>query len=155
MTRLFLEELARIQERLQELFEPALLPAGYRGGEKDAGALPGGWSPPVDLVETEEAYLLCAELPGVRREDVNLRITGRSLELSGCSPPLPGGHQFLRMERSHGGFHRTFELGGPVDAERISARLTDGILTVSVPKRSEGQGAPASGEAAGGEGGEG
>jgi HSP20 family protein len=70
----------------------------------------------------------------MRREDVELRITGSILELAGGSRPLPEGHQFLRMERSHGRFHRTLDLGGPVDRENIEAHLRDGILTVTLPK---------------------
>lgn len=141
MTKPFLEEMARIQERLHVLFERALLPSGYSAEE----SIPGGWGPAVDLVETGDAYVLCAEVPGVRREDVDLRITGTVLELSGGSRPLPEGHQFLRMERSHGRFHRTLDLGGPVDRENIEAHLRDGILTVTLPKL------PPAGETRGGE----
>jgi len=126
-----LEELARLQRRVNRLFEHAL--AGSRPGGLEAEP-PGGWRPEVDVLETPESYQLFAELPGVEREDVRLDVSGRRMELSGCrrAPKLDG--RYDRMERSHGPFRRVFELGGAVDAERVEARLSDGVLRITLPK---------------------
>lgn len=151
-SRLYLDEMARIQEKLQGLFERALLPSGYPGQD---GTL-GSWSPPVDLVDTGEAYRLDAELPGASRDDVELSIQGQTLELSG-RVPLPGdggagddtaardgqdeggsGRSFLRMERHYGPFRRVFQLDAAVDSEAVSAELQQGVLTVTIPKRAAG-----------------
>lgn len=132
LKKIYLEELARIQERINSLFEQALLPADYEDPE---GGLPGTWAPAVDIIETEDAYLLYAELPGVRREDIQLQVRDRRLELSGRRLNLGENRNFLRMERSYGPFRRTFELAAPVDSEGISAGFQQGILRVHVPKR--------------------
>lgn len=131
LKKVYLEELARIQERINSLFEQALLP-DYEDPE---GGLPGTWAPSVDIIETEDAYLLYAELPGVRLEDIQLQVRDRRLELSGRRHNLGENRNFLRMERSYGPFRRTFELTAPVDPEGISADFQQGILRVHIPKR--------------------
>lgn len=133
LKKIYLEELARIQERINSLFEQALLPADYEDAE---GGLPGTWSPAVDVLETEDSYLLFAELPGVRREDIQLQVRDRRLEISGRRQPLGENRNFLRMERSYGPFRRNFDLGAPVDTEGIAAAFEQGILRIVIPKRS-------------------
>jgi len=86
-------------------------------------------------VETNDDFILYAELPGVRREDVQLDSDGRSLELSGQRRPLGGERGYLRLEGSYGPFKRRLELPEPVDPQRIEARLRRGILEVVMPKR--------------------
>lgn len=132
LKKIYLEELSRIQDRINGLFEQALLPSEY--DERDGG-LPGTWAPAVDVLETEDSYLLFAELPGVRREDIQLQVKDRKLELSGLRHPLGENRNFLRMERSYGPFRRIFDLGAPVDTENISAHFDQGILKVHIPKR--------------------
>jgi HSP20 family protein len=95
---------------------------------------PAGWTPPVDLLETADAYLVLAELPGVNREDLSISMhdDGR-LTVSGLRRERLG-DEYHRIERGHGTFSRTFHLPIPVDADRITADLHDGVLTVSCPK---------------------
>jgi HSP20 family protein len=95
---------------------------------------PAGWTPPVDLLETTDAYLIIAELPGVDREDLSISMhdDGR-LTLSGVRRERLG-DEYHRIERGHGTFSRTFHLPIPVDADHITADLRDGVLTVSCPK---------------------
>ena len=135
LRKVYLEELTRIQERIQELFDQSLLSSGYADPE---GGQPGTWPPAIDLLETADAFLLFAELPGVRREDIQLQVKERRLELSGRRQPLPESRTFLRMERSSGPFRRAFDLDSPVDADSISARFERGILRVEVPKKRAG-----------------
>ena len=126
-------ELQRLQERLNKLLEQALL-----GGEMpETGPQPGlaGWRPLFDLVETAEAFILYAELPGVRRADVQLDSDGRFVELSGQRRPTGGERGYLRLEGSYGAFKRRLELPEPVDPEGITARLQRGILEVVMPKQ--------------------
>lgn len=126
-------ELSKLQERLNKLLEQALL-----GGEMpEAGSGPGlaGWRPLFDLVETAEAFILYAELPGVRRSDVQLDSDGRFVELSGQRRPTGGERGYLRLEGSYGAFKRRLELPEPVDPEGITARLSRGILEVVMPKQ--------------------
>jgi len=135
LKKIYLEELARIQDRINSLFEQALLTSEYEDRE---GGLPGTWAPAVDVLETEEAYLIFAELPGVRRDDIQLQVRERRLELSGRRQTLGENRNFLRMERSYGPFRRTFDLGAPVDVDGITAAFDQGVLRVHVPKGSAG-----------------
>ena len=128
-------ELARLQERLNRLLEQALLGGG---GEVLQGG-PSGWRPLFDLVETAEAFILYAELPGVKRSDIQLDSDGSSLELSGQRRPLGGERGYLRLEGSYGVFKRRLELPEPVDPERIDARFRRGILEVVMPKLAAGE----------------
>src|SRR5947199_9495272 len=98
--RVYLEELARIQDRIHSLFEQALLPAEY----DDRGGLPGSWAPAVDVLETEGSFLLFAELPGVRREVIQLQVRARWLEVSGHRRPLGESRTFLRPHRGYAPF---------------------------------------------------
>jgi HSP20 family protein len=132
LKKIYLEELARIQDRINSLFEQALLPSEYEDRE---GGQPGTWTPSVDVLEVEDAYLIFAELPGVRRDDIQLHVRDRRLEISGRRHPLGENHSFLRLERSYGPFRRIFELGAPLDVEGISAAFEQGVLRVLIPKR--------------------
>jgi HSP20 family protein len=135
LKKIYLEELARIQDRINGLFEQALLTSEYEDHE---GGLPGTWAPAVDVLETEDAYLIFAELPGVRRDEIQLQVRDRRLELSGRRQTLGENRNFLRMERSYGPFRRSFDLGAPVDVDAISAAFEAGVLRVLVPKRQAG-----------------
>jgi len=130
------DELSRIQERVQSLFEEVLLRSGVDDATAGGGALyPGSWTPAVDLLETDRAFLLYAELPGVEREDIDLTVEGRRLELSGRRRPLDAEQAFARLERSYGAFRRAFDLPTAVDADGIGASLEHGVLRVTLPKR--------------------
>lgn len=99
---------------------------------------PSGWVPPVDLYESEDRYVLTAEIPGLQREDVQIHFQDGRLTISGTrrEPPVAC-EQYHRIERGHGEFSRTFQLPLPIDADRVSADLKDGVLTVDVPKTAE------------------
>lgn len=100
---------------------------------------PGGWVPPVDLHETPAEYVITAELPGFRREDVRIEMLDGQLTLAGARRErgLPC-ERYHRVERGHGNFTRTLHLPQPVDGEHITADLHDGVLTVTCPKISDG-----------------
>ena len=96
---------------------------------------PAGWVPPVDLHETADTYTVTAEVPGLRREDLEIRTHDGRLTVSGIrrESDTPC-EQYHRVERGHGSFSRTFQLPVPVDESRISADLRDGVLTITCPK---------------------
>jgi HSP20 family protein len=97
-----------------------------------------GWTPPVDLYETAEEYVLTAELPGLAREQIDIHAEDRRVVIRGARGVDPGRtipcEQYHRVERGHGRFSRTFSLPEIIDVEAIRAELKDGILTVTLPK---------------------
>jgi HSP20 family protein len=133
------EDLERIRAHVDALFEDALVESGYGGrGERP----PGTWSPSVDVVETDDAFLLFAELPGVDRDAIELHAEGGRLVLSGRREPPAAAAGFQRMERSYGSFRRVFEFSSPVDADGISARFERGVLEIKAAKARSGRTIP-------------
>jgi HSP20 family protein len=100
---------------------------------------PAAWVPAVDLQETGDQYIVTAELPGLAREDIDIQLQDGRLTLSGVRRERGiTCEQYHRVERGHGSFSRTFQLPVPVDADRVSADLRDGVLTITCPKAREG-----------------
>jgi HSP20 family protein len=102
------------------------------------GADAPGWTPPVDLYETAGEFVLTAELPGLRRDQIDIQVEDTRViirgERTGGPGPQTSCDQFHRVERGHGRFWRAFALPEPIDADRVSAELQDGVLTVTIPK---------------------
>jgi HSP20 family protein len=99
---------------------------------------PSGWIPPIDVHETADEYVITAELPGLRRNDVQIQVRDGRIQISGQRPErdVPC-EQYHRVERGHGSFSRTFELPLPVNTDHVTADLRDGVLTVVCPKAKE------------------
>ena len=94
------------------------------------------WAPPVDIFETQDHLVIRAEVPGVRKEDMDVRIEDGVLTLHGERKQDTDVKEecVLRMERVHGAFTRRFSLPTTVDAARVAAVYKDGVLEVTVPK---------------------
>jgi HSP20 family protein len=118
-------ELASMEiDRLNGMFE------NFYGGAR-------GWSPAVDIYETNDReYVIKADLPEMKREDIKLTFENSTLTLSG-ERTLEQTDNLHRSERFHGLFSRSFTLPNTVDGNRISASYKDGVLTVRVPQREE------------------
>jgi HSP20 family protein len=99
------------------------------------------WIPPVDIYETEDAYVLCAEVPGVEREDIKIEVAGSELSIRGErrfeSPCAAENYQ--RLEAPRGRFHRTFTLPERLNSTGVSASMKDGVLEVKLPKAAGGR----------------
>jgi HSP20 family protein len=95
------------------------------------------WAPAIDVYETQTAFVVCAEIPGLTRDQVDLAFEDRRLTIRGRrSNPIPSGDviHFHQVERGHGSFARTFEFTDPILVEHASADLADGLLTITLPK---------------------
>jgi len=92
----------------------------------------------ADIRENGAAYELVAEIPGVKREEIELQVLGDQLSLSGSFGPAPEpgaeGQARQRTELRFGAFRRDFTLPGPVDMDGVHAALENGILRVHLPK---------------------
>jgi len=98
-------------------------------------------APLVDIYEEGKDLVVKAELPGLDRNDVNVRLLDNSLIISGekKSERTEGNRDFYRIERSSGSFERSIPLPGGVNAGKATASFTNGILEVRIPKSSEEQ----------------
>ena len=91
------------------------------------------WSPLADLSETDDAYVVQADLPGVHKDQVQVQIQDRELIITGEVPESQRGRRH-RSSRRTGRFEFRTYLPGDVNADAVSAQLSDGVLTVTVPK---------------------
>ena len=96
------------------------------------------WTPPVDVYETDDRYVIAAELPGLTREHIELALEDSRLTISGQrnNRAAESGQvlHFHQIERGHGTFRRTFEFAAKIEVGAVSADLTNGVLTVTLPK---------------------
>ena len=117
-----LRELDELYERVNTLWQSGL-----------SGALD-QWSPLADVEETDDAYTVELDLPGVAREDVDIQLDDRRLTVSGDIEEKERTGILHRRTRRVGRFYFSVTLPGDVDADDVSAQLHDGVLTVHVPK---------------------
>jgi HSP20 family protein len=118
-------ELEELQQATARLLEDAF------SGEAAAQA---AWAPPVDIEETDDAWIVEAELPGVKRDDVDVEVRDNELEISGEVKERERKGVLRRRTRRVGVFDYRVALPGPVDAANVDARLNEGVLTVRIPK---------------------
>jgi HSP20 family protein len=97
---------------------------------------PEGWIPAVETEETDDAYVVRAELPGMKPGDVDIELRGNELRISGEVTEETSGKT---LRHRHGKFAYRTTLPADADAEKIDAQLADGILTVRLPKATEAQ----------------
>jgi HSP20 family molecular chaperone IbpA len=119
-------------EELGELFET------HRPyGRSETGFLAGrSFRPAANIYETPDGITIAVDLPGIDRDDIDLKIDEGRLIVSGkrdFKRDDPD-EEFVRLERGFGSFRRIFEIPGEVDRDRITARLEQGVLTITVPR---------------------
>jgi HSP20 family protein len=125
-----LRELSSLQTEMNRLFNAAFdTPAAAGGGARR-------WTPAMDLLETEEAFVLRADLPGLAEDDVNIELEDNVLTLSGERKAEHEDRRegFYRLERASGAFSRSLTLPKGVDAEAVTASFDRGVLEVRIPK---------------------
>lgn len=101
-------------------------------GQLGAAEMP--WAPLADVSETDEAYVVRAELPGVSKDQVDIQLQERELVISGEIKEESNHGRRHRSSRRTGRFEYRTYLPGDVKADAVSAQLTDGVLTVTIPK---------------------
>jgi HSP20 family protein len=99
------------------------------------------WAPMVDIVEDEKNYVIKAELPDVKKEDVHVSVENGVLTITGerRAEKEEKHRKYHRVERSYGSFARSFALPENVEAQKVSAAYKDGLLTVNVAKSEKAQ----------------
>ena len=115
--------LANLQDELDRLFEPPLR----------------AWAPALDVAEDKDNYTVRVELPGLKREDIEVSLQDGALVISGerSEEKVSEGTEIHRRERFYGKFQRALSLSEPVKADKVKADYKDGVLTVTLPKTEE------------------
>jgi HSP20 family protein len=127
-------ELTSLQSEMNRLFNTFFdTPTPGNGGTTRR------WLPAMDVVETDEHFVLKADLPGLTEEDVDIEVEENVLTVSG---ERKADHEdtregYVRVERSYGSFRRSLTLPKGVDAEAVSASFDNGVLEVRIPKPAE------------------
>ena len=94
---------------------------------------------PVDLYQTDDAYVAVMDMPGVGADDLDLSVSGSKLSVAGKRQPSEPGTAYVRRERVAQRFSRSLRLPDDVDVEQIKAKLSSGVLTVTLPKAGVGE----------------
>jgi len=125
------KEMDELQERLATLF--GRLPPHRDQEERLTLAQ---WAPLVDIIEDDKEYLIKAELPEVRKEDVKVSVEDGVLTISGerKHEAEENGAKYHRVERAYGLFSRSFTVPESADASKVSAEFKNGVLIVHLPK---------------------
>jgi HSP20 family protein len=115
--------LSNLQDELDRLFESPLT----------------GWAPALDVHEDKDSFIVRTELPGLKREDIEVSLHDGALLISGerKAEAKQEGVEVHRQERCYGKFQRALTLPTPVAADKIKAQYKDGVLTVTLPKVEE------------------
>jgi len=125
---------SNLRDDLNSFFELPFWSSFARGGQ-----LFTGWSPALDLYQSNDNVVAVVELPGMRKEDIEISLHDGTLTISGerKRESSSSGEKAQRSERYIGTFRRSIALPTRVDANKVSARYRDGILTVTLPKAEE------------------
>jgi len=130
-----LQDLMVLQDRMNRLFEDAT----QRRTQTDAGTGDeferADWTPAADIYETESGYLIALDLPGIKREALEIDIDDSRLLVKGTR--VVDESKTRRSERPRGKFVRSFTVPASVDQNKIEADYKDGVLQIRLPKRTE------------------
>jgi HSP20 family protein len=130
-----LSDFEQVTERMRRMLDQTFGGLGWPS-QIEAG---GGWSPLVDIEEADDAYVVEADLPGVKREDVNIELVGNELTVTGEIKERERKGALRRQTRRTGRFEYRVLLPDHVDSEKVEANLNEGVLTVRVPKAERAQ----------------
>ena len=128
-------ELERLHSELNNLFDWSF------GGSPDrsSGLLERGWAPAVDVYDSKDNILVKADLPGLKKEEIDVTIHDNTLTIKGekTQDEEVTEDDYVRTERFYGSFHRTITLPSDVDSTKAKAEYKNGTLELTLPKREE------------------
>ena len=128
-------DLVTLRDRMNRLFEDAVSTA--RSEEKDM--ISSAWAPAVDIYEDDNQLVLTVEVPGIEEKAIEIRVEDNTLSIRGerKMEKETKEENYHRIERAYGSFYRSFSLPNYIDQESIRAEHENGVLKITLPKRSE------------------
>jgi len=133
-----LSDVAVLQNRLNSIFQDFARPVGELTPTSETLAM-GSFIPAVDVYEDAQKLVLKLEVPGISREDLDIRVEGRTLTVKGERKfeAEEKEENFHRIERRYGSFVRSFTLPATVNTDEVNATSQDGVLSISLSKKPE------------------
>ena len=130
------KDFGSLQERLNRMFDDTirtLYPTDGEELEKDT------WAPAVDIYETNDSFVVSADLPGLNKDEIQIDLKDNTLTLKGEKKfeEKVSKDNYIRVERAYGSYVRSFTLPQNVDPEKIKAKYKEGVLEVTIPKKEE------------------
>jgi HSP20 family protein len=121
---------------IEDMFDRYSKAMGWSLGRHQDLVTTGDWSPRVDVSETDNEFLIKAEIPDVRKEDVSVSVDDGVLSIRGerRQEKEEKGVKFHRIERHYGSFFRSFALPDNVDGAKVKASFKEGMLSLQIPK---------------------
>ena len=129
-----LQDLVVLQDRMNRLFEDATQRRGQTGEREDEFER-ADWTPTADIYETDSGYSIAIDLPGIKRDAIEIDIDENRLMIKGTR--VIDESRARRSERPRGKFLRSFTVPASVDQGKIGAEYKDGVLQIRLPKRAE------------------
>lgn len=131
-----MRDMLSIQDEMNRLFDRFFIRSPW---EEQEGLDAINWSPSMDISETDNEFVVSAELPGLKREDIHITYTNGILKIEGerKKDKEEKDTNFHRVERVYGKFCRTFQLPSQIKNDKINADFKDGILKINLPKADE------------------
>jgi HSP20 family protein len=128
------DDLFQTWRRMSRMLDDSASPWALQG--ENGGAITSAWLPPCDIAEDRDTLRVTLEVPGVRAEDVKVNLESNVLTIRGEKKQVVDekSERHHRYERSYGVFERSFTLPSTVDADRIQARVENGVLYLEIPK---------------------
>jgi len=125
-------ELEALERRFDDIFGRPFMPSNWRRipmEERD-------WAPAIEIFEKEDKFVVKAEVPGIKAEDIDVSVVGYTLTIRGekKAETAVKEEDYYCCERSYGSFHRSIALPSNADANKIEANYEEGVLKVSLPK---------------------
>jgi HSP20 family protein len=129
-----IRDVANVRDEIERFFD-----GRFGQAFRELATTVGGWTPEIDVEETDDGFRFHVELSGVKPEDISVSVEDGILTLTGERKfyEEKEAEGFRRVERRFGAFHRAMRLPTKVDPEAIEARYTNGVLEVTVPKAEE------------------
>lgn len=127
-------DLVTLREKMNRLFEEA-----YSARGEERNLVSSSWTPSVDIYETENQLVLSVEVPGIKDEDIEIKIEDSTLSLRGERKfeKETKEENYHRIERAYGSFYRSFSLPPYIDQDKIEAEHENGVLKITMPKKHE------------------